>query len=404
VVGDHQTVDDPVRSRKEDALQALPLPPTVDAGVLFMAGAWIFLVIMFVVMLIALLRGERARAELGVQMARLSETSERLAGAQAHLQGRLEQGQSGVNERLDALTRRLGDSLLEQTEKTGETLRALQERLAVIDTAQKNITRLSEQVVGLQDILSNKQARGAFGEVQLKDLVTAMLPASAYAFQATLGNRNRADCLLRLPDPPGPMVIDAKFPLESYRALRQAADDAARIRAARAFAADVGKHVRDIQEKYIVAGETADSALMFLPSEAVYAELHANFRNVVEDSFRRKVWIVSPTTLWATLNTVRAVLRDVHLRAEAGRIQAELRALIDDIGRLDDRVARLQRHFEGAVEDVRLIRIVTDKVAARAGRFDLLPTADAPPEVREVAGPPPAADAVSETRDAAIGR
>jgi DNA recombination protein RmuC len=226
-------------------------------------------------------------------------------------------------------------------------------------------------VVGLQDILSNKQARGAFGEVQLHDLVANLLPPSAYALQATLSNRNRADCLLKLPDPPGPLVIDAKFPLESYRAIRDAGDKAAAVQAARAFSLDVRKHVRDIQEKYIIAGETADSALMFLPSEAVYAELHANFANVVEDAFRRKVWIVSPTTLWATLNTVRAILKDVRLREQAGRIQSELQAMADDVTRLDDRVAKLQRHFEQSVDDVRQIRISTDKVTWRAARIDL---------------------------------
>jgi len=328
-------------------------------------------VVAVVVLLMILNRGARMRGEATAQIARFSELADRLAGTQAELAGRLEQTQLGVNQRLDGLTKRLGDSLLEQGQKTGETLRGLQERLAVIDSAQKNITELSAQVVGLQDILSNKQARGAFGEVQLHDLVANLLPPSAYALQVTLSNRNRADCLLKLPDPPGPLVIDAKFPLESYRAIRDAGDKAAKVQAARAFSLDVRKHVRDIQEKYIIAGETAESALMFLPAEAVYAELHANFPNVVEDAFRRKVWIVSPTTLWATLNTVRAVLKDVRLREQAGRIQTELRAMADDVTRLDDRVAKLQRHFEQSVDDVRQIRISTDKVTWRAARIDL---------------------------------
>jgi DNA recombination protein RmuC len=328
-------------------------------------------VVAVIVLLVNVARGARMRGEAAAQVARFSELADRLAGTQAELAGRLEQTQLGVNQRLDGLTKRLGDSLLEQGQKTGETLRGLHERLAVIDAAQKNISELSAQVVGLQDILSNKQARGAFGEVQLHDLIADVLPPSAYALQVTLGNRNRADCLLKLPDPPGPLVIDAKFPLESYRAIRDAGDKAAQVQASRAFSADVRKHVRDIQEKYIVPGETAESALMFLPSEAVYAELHANFANVVEDAFRRKVWIVSPTTLWATLNTVRAILKDVRLREQAGRIQAELRAMADDVTRLDDRVAKLQRHFEQSVDDVRQIRISTDKVTWRAARIDL---------------------------------
>ncbi len=317
----------------------------------------------------------------------LADSADRLATAQAELAGRLSQmgesqvaAQAQINQmleaRLDVVSKRLGDGLVQHAEKTGQTMTALHERLVLIDAAQKNIAELSRQVVGLQDILSNKQARGAFGEVQLNDLVSSILPPSAYAFQVTMSNRSRADCLLRLPNPPGNIAIDAKFPLESYQALRNAADDATRAQAARAFGIDVTKHIRDIAEKYIVPGETADSALMFLPSEAVYAELHANFRGVVEDSFRRRVWIVSPTTLMATLNTVRAVLKDVHLREQAGVLQAEIVKLLDDVGRLDTRVQGLQRHFDQANEDIRQIRISTEKVARRGGRIDELQFGD----------------------------
>ncbi len=333
----------------------------------------------------ALIRAERGRAVTVTQMARLAELADRLSLAQAELGGRLEQSQRGVNDRLDAIGKRLGDSLAEQTERTGETLRVLHERLAVIDAAQRNITELSAQMVGLQDILSNKQARGAFGEVQLRDLVAGALPRSAYEFQAVLGNRNRADCLLKLPNPPGPIVIDAKFPLDSYLRLREAGDEASRVQAARAFSADVRKHLVDIQSRYIVPGETAESALMFLPSEAVYAELHANFRNVVEESFRRKVWIVSPTTLWATLNTIRAVLKDVRMREQAGLIQAEVRAMGEDVLRLDDRVGKLQRHFDQAVEDVRQIRISTEKVTRHAERIEAVQIGDDAAEPRVAA-------------------
>lgn len=337
------------------------------------------------IFVVVLLRGERSRTESAARMAQLADTAERLAAQQAQLAGRLQQTQSGINERLDGLSKRLGDGLAEQTEKTGETLKDLQTRLAVIDRAQQNITDLSQQVVGLQDILSNKQARGAFGEIQLQDIVTAALPPSAFALQVTLGNGARADCLLHLPNPPGAIAIDAKFPLESYQALREARDDAAQVQARRAFSADVMKHVRDIAEKYIIPGETAESALMFLPSEAVYAELHAHFRNVIEDSFRRRVWIVSPTTLMATLNTVRAVLKDARMREQAGVIQAEVQKLLDDVGRLDDRVGRLNRHFDQTVEDIRQIRITTDKVTKRAERIDEIqlgpdsPAGDLPP-------------------------
>jgi DNA recombination protein RmuC len=322
-------------------------------------------------LMLTVLRGERSRGEAAAQVGRLADIAERLTKAQAELAGRLQQTQVGLDQRLDGLTRGLGDSLLQQAERTGETLRVLHERLALIDSAQKTIAELSSQVVGLQDILANKQARGAFGEVQLEALVRSMLPPDAFEFQVTLSNSCRVDCLLRLPHPPGSMAIDAKFPLESFQALREARDEAARTRASRALAQDVLKHIRDIQAKYILAGETSDSALMFLPSEAVYAELHANFRSAVEDSYRRRVWIVSPSTLWATLNTMRAVLRDVRLREQAGVIQAALRSIADDVIRLDQRAGNLQRHLDQAAEDVRQIRLTSNKLSRRAGRLDI---------------------------------
>ena len=206
-----------------------------------------------------------------------------------------------LNERLDLVTETVGQNLKKSATTTAESLGELKNRLKVIDKAQTSIKELSEQVVSLQDILSNKQARGAFGEIQLQDLVQSALPPSAYKFQAQLGNGRRADCLLTLPNPPGAIVIDAKFPLEGYRALQAANDDQAMVVARRAFAASIEKHVKDIAERYIINGETAESALMFLPSDAVYAELHANFGHTVEKSYRAKVWIVSPTTLMATL-------------------------------------------------------------------------------------------------------
>jgi len=319
-------------------------------------------------------REERRRERDAMQreLQRLAETAERLTASQGDISGRLQQSHADVNQRLDTMGKRLGDGLHQQSERTGRDLKTLHERLAVIDAAQRNITELSEQMVGLQDILSNKQARGAFGEIQMQDIVTAALPPAAYEFQASLPNNRRVDCLLKLPNPPGPIAIDSKFPLESFRMLRDAEDGDARLRAGREFAAAVGKHVRDIQERYIVPGETAESALMFLPSEAVYAELHANFLNVVEDSYRRRVWIVSPTTLMATLNTVRAVLKDARMREQAGVIQTEVQRMLEDVGRLDKRVGNLQRHFGQAEEDLREIRISADKVTKRGERIDEL--------------------------------
>ena len=330
------------------------------------------LVVAVALSLLALLRAERARGEGAAQLARLTEMSERLQASQARLVGRLEQAHGGTSQQLDALSRRPGDSLFEQGERTGQTLRAVHERLAVVDAAQRRIAELSSQVSSLHTILGDKQARGAFGEVQLRDLVAAVLPAATVVFQAVLGNGCRADCLLKLPDPPGPIVVDAKFPLESFRALRTAERADERARARRTFAADVLRHVRDIEAKYIVPGETADAALMFLPSEAIYSEVHANFTAVVEESFRRKVWIVSPTTLWATLSTLRGVLRDVRLREQAGAIQGELHALAADIARLGTHAGRLQRRFEDALEDLRQVRALGDKVVSRAARIDVL--------------------------------
>ncbi|MEW5729575.1 MAG: DNA recombination protein RmuC [Pseudomonadota bacterium] len=342
--------------------------------------------------------GALARAVEGVAQAqsslagRLAQLAETQAAAQAHLAERLQAQEralsKAVEERLADMAKRMDDGLQQASHRQATTMHELRERLAVIDAAQKNITELSAQVVSLQDILSNKQARGAFGEIQLADLVSGVLPPFAYEFQAQIGDGRRVDCLLKLPNPPGPIAVDAKFPLESYHQLRNARDDAERTAAGRAFATAILKHVRDIAERYIVAGETAESALMFLPSEAVYAELHANFPEVVEKSFRAKVWIVSPTTLMATLNTVRAVLKDARMREQAGVIQKEVRLLLDDVGRLDDRVSALDKHFNQAAEDIRQIRISTDKVVKRADKIEAVQMGE-DEVVAEVAAPQP---------------
>lgn len=274
------------------------------------------------------------------------------------------------------INRTLNKSLNQSAEKTGESLTQLKERLAVIDSAQKNLTELSQQVVGLQDILSNKQTRGAFGETRLDDLVSDALPQGSYDSQATLSNGKRVDCLIRMPNPPGSVAIDSKFPLESYRRLNTAESDDERVQSARAFSADVTKHVRDIAEKYIIPGETADWALMFVPSEAVYAELHGSFPNVIEDAHRRRVAIVSPNTLMAALTTVRAVLKDARMQEHAQAIQAEVQKLLDDVGRLDDRVGKMQRHLGQTEEDMRQVRVSTDKITRRGERIESIQMGD----------------------------
>ena len=313
----------------------------------------------------------RGQAELA---GRLSQLSEHSSQEQNKIAQAISEQKMAVlkimDEKLLAVTKGVGEGLQQTTAKTTETLTDLRERLAKIDVAQQKISSLSEQVVSLQEVLSNKQARGAFGEIQLNDLVTSILPPNAYEFQMVLSNAKRADCVLRLPNPPGTIVIDAKFPLESYHALRAAASDREKLEAERFFRASVLKHIKDISEKYIIPGETAESALMFLPSEAIYAELHANFTDVVEVSYRSKVWIVSPTTLMATLNTVRAVLKDAKMREQAGVIQKEVGTLVEDIGRLDSRIESLSKHFKQANEDVDNIRISSSKIGKRIQRIE----------------------------------
>jgi len=271
-----------------------------------------------------------------------------------------------VNERLEVTQTRLGTTLETSAKETAESLGMLVEKLQAIDQAQKNITGLSEQVVSLQHVLADKQARGAFGEIQLEDIVRNALPESAFRFQAPLSNGKRVDCLISLPQPPGPIAVDAKFPLTSYQAMLDAPDKPARETCAKTLASDVRAHIKKIAEDYLIAGETAESALMFLPSEAVYAELHAHHRGVIEDGQRARVYLVSPTTMMALLTTIRAVLRDVQMREQAGVIQIEVGRMMDDLRRLSERVGNLKSHFEQASQDVREITISSDKVQRRA--------------------------------------
>jgi DNA recombination protein RmuC len=314
-------------------------------------------------------RGRGAGQDSSQLAGRLDQLAAQQAAAQNALAERLQAQERALaaklEERLNSLQDRVGLTLKTNAEQTGQTLTELRERLAVIDAAQKNIAELSSQVVDLQNVLSNKQARGAFGEVQLQDIVQSSLPAQSYAFQAQVGSK-RVDCLLTLPNPPGSICIDAKFPLEAYRALREAKDEIAMAQARRDFTNAIRLHIRAIAEKYIVPGETADSALMFLPSEAVYAELHASFPSLVEEAGKARVWIVSPTTLMATLTTIRAVLKDVRMREQAHLIQKKVGELALDVNRLGDRVDKLQRHFNQASEDVRQIGISSDKIAQKA--------------------------------------
>ena len=348
-----------------------------EAQIIVAGAAAVIVVLVALISILALRGAGRSARELDGRLRQLAESQAATQALTAETLRSQERALSqAMEQRLSELSQRIGNRLSDTAQQQHTTLTSLHKRLEVIDRAQQNITQLSSQVVGLQDILANKQARGAFGEIQLKDLVEAILPPSAFAFQVSLGETRRVDCLLKLPNPPGPIAIDAKFPLESYQMLRDAENDAQRLQAARRFTQDVRKHIQDIAAKYIVPGETAESALMFLPSEAVYAELHANFTGLVEESFRARVWIVSPTTLMATLNTVRAILKDVRMREQADVIQAEMRKLLDDVRRLDERVVKLQQHFGQASEDIRKIRISTEKVTRGAERIEGLQLED----------------------------
>jgi len=219
--------------------------------------------------------------------------------------------------------------------------------------------------VNLQDILSNKQARGAIGQTQMEDLVRNMLPRGAFDFQVTLSNGKRADCVIRLPNPPGMIAVDSKYPLEAFVRMSSASDERERAAAESSFRSDVIKHIRDIADKYIIPGETSDTAIMFVPAESVFAELHDKFPMVVEEGFRRRVFIVSPTTLMATLNTIRTILKDARMREQAHVIQTEISRMMEDVARLDKRVGALATHFDQTQKDINEIQTSTRKIVKR---------------------------------------
>lgn len=304
----------------------------------------------------------------------LSDGQQQLSGGLAQvvdLQSKTQaQMLQAMERRLEEVQKGMSETLHGTSTRTARSLGELQQKLEQIDRAQAKIEKLSGDVLGLQDILSNKQTRGAFGEIQLNDIVSKALPSDSYAFQATLSNGKRADCLIHLPKPPGPIVIDSKFPLEAYEALRAAKTAQETQDAARAFRTSVRGHIKAISERYILEGETADGALMFLPSEAVYAELHANFPEIVREGFAARVWIVSPTTCMATLNTMRAVLKDARMREQAGAIRKQLGLLHRDVELVFERVNKLNTHFGQARKDIDDISIAAERAGKRAIKLD----------------------------------
>ena len=345
---------------------------------LLLAGIGIIALALIILAVQSLVKGRRT-----------GETDAELEALKGHIVSLTEHQralQQALNDQLNSVSHRLGQNMQDNAEKTAKSLGALQERLKVIDAAQENIKKLSGDMISLQDILSNKQARGSFGEIQLEDLVRGTMPPNAYDFQTTLSNGKRPDCLIKLPNPPGPIVIDAKFPLESYKAIQDAPDDETRRIAGRTFSSDILKHVADISEKYIIPGETADTALMFVPAEAVHAELYANYEATVKKAYAAKVVIVSPNTLYATLNTMRAVLRDAQMREQAGMIQKAVATLLADVGRLDDRVAKLQNHYRMVEKDLNDIQISTNKITRQGERIEEIDVDDEGPDLSLVRG------------------
>jgi DNA recombination protein RmuC len=313
-------------------------------------------------------------AELKGQLDAITQTTSAL---QNNMMNNLQQHQKTLNE-----------TLRQQAETTSLKLGNLNERLAVIDRAQEQLKALSSQTTRLENVLANNQARGAYGEIQLENLITQMLPSSAYSFQHSLPNSKRADCLLQLPNPPGPIVIDAKFPLDSWYALGQAEDEAGKTQARKGLEAAFIKHVKDIAERYIIRGHTADSALMFVPSESIYAELHNHLTKALDTSFKERVYVVSPTTLMAILNTVRAVLRDVRMRQQAAFIQEQVGRLLKDIGRLNDRVGKLDRHFNLAQQDIDEITKSTRAISRSGEKIEQIETKDTDAHTDQLIEPP----------------
>ena len=399
-----------------DPLLSLPFAQfgatTITIGHLLVAGG-VSLAVLVLLVFGSLRRAARAReqaAEEAAQRARLAD--ERMAEimrTQMEMQGRMgsiaeifgsRQADltKALSERLDGMTTRLGHSITEQTKSTHENLAKLQERLAVIDTAQSNIQSLAGQVVQLQHILSNKQTRGAFGQSRMEAIVADGLPHGAYEFQATLSNGNRPDCLVRMPNDAPSLVIDAKFPLESWNAIRAADEESgpdARKLAAQTFRRDIEVHIKAIADKYLLTGETQDTAFMFVPSESIFAEIHENFEALVQKAHRARIVIVSPSLLMLSIQVIQAVLKDARMREQAHLIQGEVVRLMEDVGRLDDRVRKLQTHFMQANRDIDQIITSTEKVTKRGAKIEALElgnSEEAPPPAGQArATPVPAA-------------
>ncbi|MGO7974597.1 DNA recombination protein RmuC [Rhizobium leguminosarum] len=363
---------------------ALSLASISPAMLALVGGVLAALALLVIVLL---LRGAGLRREQAEEASFRAEENEarmaELLKIQAEMQGRIaamtevfgarqsELNQT-ISQRLDGMSQRVSSTITEQTKSTHENLQRLQERLAVIDAAQNNIQTLAKDVVGLQAILSNKQTRGAFGQSRMETIVADGLPMGAYAFQQTLSNGSRPDCTIRMPNGAPPLVIDAKFPLEAWNAIRDAASPEAGKIAGQQFRRDMEVHIRDISEKYLIQGETQDTAFLFVPSESIFAEIHEHFEPVVQKAHRARIVIVSPSLLMLSIQVIQSVLKDQRMRAQAHLIQGEVAILMDDLSRLDERVRKLQGHFAMAQKDIDMVVTSADKLTRRGARIEAL--------------------------------
>ena len=340
-----------------------------------LGGIFLFFILILLFLLTRVSKNNKG-SNFADDLEKLKEGQLKLAGIIENLAKNQNSGNANIlanmEGRLSEVQKQIFESLSGSATKTARSLGALQERLVAIDKAQANLEKLSGNVLGLQDILSNKQTRGVFGEIQLKDIVSKALPPNTYDFQVLLTNGKRVDCMIYLPNPTGPIAVDSKFPLDSYDNLRISKNEIEKKRAIQDFKKSIRFHINSIAEKYIIEGETADGAIMFLPSEAIYAELHANFSDVVREGFSKRVWIVSPTTCMATLNTIRGILKDATLKENSSKIRENLNHLFKDVSRLGDRIENLDKHFYLASKDLEEVKVSAKKVTSRADKFEAL--------------------------------
>ena len=342
-------------------------PVLVLLGLLGFAA--LALLVLVVVVAVHMSRRRREARESDAQLAELKGRLQTLAEISVSRHGELARA---VNERLDRMTHRVGSDLTETARKTTDSIAKLHERLAVIDSAQKNLTELSSNMVSLQEILANKQARGAFGQIRMEAIIQDGLPKGAFTFQATLSNGKRPDCLLHMPNTKAGVVIDAKFPLEGFEAFRVARGPEEKKEAARRVRVDVARHVDAMAERYFLPGETQDTAILFVPSEAIYADLAEHFSDLVQKAHRARIVICAPNMLMLAVQTMQAILKDVKMREQAHLIQREVSKLMEDMGRLRERVLDLQRHFGQANQDIEKILTSSERIAARGNRIESL--------------------------------